>query len=559
MQFEKLPADVIRYTAQKLPSDEIISLCSTSKRFNDAVCKNREFWLYLFRRDMTSDPTILAELSKKTSEFLKDEYTKYFSENLDDKSIKELAFKNYNLRLHDILNPKQILVPTKRLLKKKPPKEEFPTFPYSSEYKSEPSKVPYVLREAFVEAARGGHLQLMNDLIEEYKQKFPLDKVLNEFPYEHENFYVSLHDALVAATKGGYLEIIYDLIDNYEVNPKYNIARLIAYAAEKGHKDIMQYYIDIILTTNDYLSLSNALDATVESKTLTNEEKKNILEYLLTYKERAVDFDLTSPLKHRAYEGDVELTRYLMNMYRENYEYHRKKYDGKWPYDSSIDFSFVVEAAASSGHLQIVKDAIENGIRDPIELNKSLREASEKGYLDIVKYLIEYGADPNVGFVHSNILIPAAAHGQMAVVKYLLETKNLNIDIHADNDAALNLAVSNGLWHPLPNKYQDLAIYLLSNGADINVLTEDQIERMNLEKYKPSKKVTPKTSPKTLLKKSPVPAKKSPIRAKAPTVSPKKRTPALNSSKQCKAITKSNVRCSRTANPGSDYCWQHQP
>jgi len=29
--------------------------------------------------------------------------------------------------------------------------------------------------------------------------------------------------------------------------------------------------------------------------------------------------------------------------------------------------------------------------------------------------------------------------------------------------------------------------------------------------------------------------------------------------KQCKAITQSGTRCSRMAEPGSDYCWQHQP
>jgi hypothetical protein len=43
---------------------------------------------------------------------------------------------------------------------------------------------------------------------------------------------------------------------------------------------------------------------------------------------------------------------------------------------------------------------------------------------------------------------------------------------------------------------------------------------------------------------------------KEPTVQPSK-TKSDSEYRQCIAITKKGTRCSRKAQPGSDYCWQH--
>jgi hypothetical protein len=42
-----------------------------------------------------------------------------------------------------------------------------------------------------------------------------------------------------------------------------------------------------------------------------------------------------------------------------------------------------------------------------------------------------------------------------------------------------------------------------------------------------------------------------------PTTATTQPKPSQNASRQCQAITKKGTQCSRTAKPGSNYCWQH--
>ncbi len=69
------------------------------------------------------------------------------------------------------------------------------------------------------------------------------------------------------------------------------------------------------------------------------------------------------------------------------------------------------------------------------ELDNPLNEASENGYLDVVKYLISIGAEMKEG------VRLASRFGHLDVVKYLVEN---GADIHRYNDDALAWAISNG-------------------------------------------------------------------------------------------------------------------
>jgi len=68
-----------------------------------------------------------------------------------------------------------------------------------------------------------------------------------------------------------------------------------------------------------------------------------------------------------------------------------------------------------------------------------LRWASDNGHLEVVKFLIEQGAD-----IHADddaSLRWASYYGHLPVVQYLVEQ---GADIHADDDGALSCASYNG-------------------------------------------------------------------------------------------------------------------
>ena len=67
--------------------------------------------------------------------------------------------------------------------------------------------------------------------------------------------------------------------------------------------------------------------------------------------------------------------------------------------------------------------------------DNALIEASSGGHLDIVKYLVENGAD--IHAENDYALIWASNYGHLEVVKYLVEN---GANIHAENDEALRTA-----------------------------------------------------------------------------------------------------------------------
>jgi hypothetical protein len=84
-----------------------------------------------------------------------------------------------------------------------------------------------------------------------------------------------------------------------------------------------------------------------------------------------------------------------------------------------------------------------------------LRRAIILGYLDIVKYMIELGADVHIFEVNPVML--ASSGGHLDVVKYLAEK---GLDIHACGDEALISACRSG--------HLDVVKYLIEQGADIH-------------------------------------------------------------------------------------------
>ena len=92
------------------------------------------------------------------------------------------------------------------------------------------------------------------------------------------------------------------------------------------------------------------------------------------------------------------------------------------------------------GHLEIVRHLIEKV--GGYNINDSLRWASLRGQLEVVKYLVSKGADIHVFDEIS--LRWASEEGHLETVKYLIEN---GADIHALNDFSLMSAVRNGHLH----------------------------------------------------------------------------------------------------------------
>ncbi len=118
-----------------------------------------------------------------------------------------------------------------------------------------------------------------------------------------------------------------------------------------------------------------------------------------------------------------------------------------------------LESAAYGGHLSIVEYLIEK----EAETYRSLGLAAKNGHLWVVTYLLENGVD-DVHGEYELALIWAATGGHLPVVIYLIEN---GVDIHSVNDQALRRAAECG--------HLPVVKYLLENGANINAWDDEAL------------------------------------------------------------------------------------
>ena len=111
--------------------------------------------------------------------------------------------------------------------------------------------------------------------------------------------------------------------------------------------------------------------------------------------------------------------------------------------------------AAMDGHLDVVKSLVEQGANLHAENEEALTSASANGHFDVVKYLVEHGADFHV---NDEALGLAASYGRLDVVKYLIEQ---GADLHVLNENPLKWSS----WHG----HLEIVKYLVELGADLHV------------------------------------------------------------------------------------------
>ena len=117
------------------------------------------------------------------------------------------------------------------------------------------------------------------------------------------------------------------------------------------------------------------------------------------------------------------------------------------------NISYALRTASKRGYSEIFNCLLKNGSG---YINEALLDAIINENLELVKYLVEHGADVNAKYDNgSTVLMEASVYGTLEIVKYLVENGAENIN------KALMIVSSKG--------YLEIVKYLIQNGADVNI------------------------------------------------------------------------------------------
>lgn len=166
---------------------------------------------------------------------------------------------------------------------------------------------------------------------------------------------------------------------------------------------------------------------------------------------------LFTPLIVAALNGHYDVVRILLTQVKPNLEKEgRVKFDGHL-----IEGASALWVAAGAGHLNIVKLLIEHGAdvnHHTKNLSTPVRAACFDGRLDVIRYLVNHKADINLPNIYNNTCLMITAYkGHVAVVEFLLE-----------NDALLNEQANCGataLHYAAECGHLDVCTVLLDYGA----------------------------------------------------------------------------------------------
>lgn len=171
------------------------------------------------------------------------------------------------------------------------------------------------------------------------------------------------------------------------------------------------------------------------------------------------NFSNPDPIYYACSNNHFEVVKYLVKI-----GFKPKYYDG----------SFI--AACCYGYLDIVKFLVENGAEISCRDDEPLREAVDNKKLNVVKYLIKKGA--NVNAKNGEALSKASRRKSVSIVKYLVEN---GADININNGYALTSASYFGCLN--------IVKYLIEHGANVNADDDQAIEsasknnRLEIVKY----------------------------------------------------------------------------
>ena len=149
------------------------------------------------------------------------------------------------------------------------------------------------------------------------------------------------------------------------------------------------------------------------------------------------------------------------------------KYGNATIVESLFDKKYInrgVRFASANGHLEVVKYLVEMGANFRVEDEEPVRFASFYDHLEVVKYLVEKGADFRA---RGNWAILSASElGNLEIVKYLTEK---GADFRAEDDYAVKMASANG--------HLEVVKYLVEKGADFRALDNYAVRYASFNGY----------------------------------------------------------------------------
>lgn len=281
--------------------------------------------------------------------------------------------------------------------------------------------------------------------------------------------------ALRLACQNGHMDVVQYLVES-SANVNANNGEALISSAEKGHTDIVRYLLKngagskndnwFMRWFGQYDSIHGFLSKIKSDDRLTgtNTDSKKILDEISRNPEQII----SGLLSHK-----LATINGKSNPIKEFLEKESKT--------TSLDYA--LKASCSKGHFDIVKLLIESGANIHINDDYPLRISSKENYVDIVKLLIKSGANIHAGKNES--LLHNAINGNLDIVKSLLEAGanvNGNINIitlaaennHLDviklliesgaNDKSINTAFVCSVMYG----HLDIVKYLVESGADIH-------------------------------------------------------------------------------------------
>lgn len=210
--FLDLPPDIIR-SLPDLSMRDIISLCKSNRRYNQALCDNDSFWRSLARQRLTDSISVID--SKSIPELKKDllaherntEKILYYAERGYEKPVARLIQKSNDDDIGKAFQEAAArgYLDVVRIL--------FPVLGLESEYMT--------MEIAFAEAAKGGHIPIIDFL----------------FPYVDE---MKIDDAFFQAAGYGHLTLLKHLLPHTSELAKREAIRV---AARNGWKDVVDFLL----------------------------------------------------------------------------------------------------------------------------------------------------------------------------------------------------------------------------------------------------------------------------------------------------------------------------
>lgn len=209
--------------------------------------------------------------------------------------------------------------------------------------------------------------------------------------------------------------------------------------------------------------LKNTDPVTLVNLCLTSSTYKSICSPKYDYLWRSLLFQVINPVYN--YVDITEFNQSNHTQFKNWYDAYVYFYTHVIPKPEMLRKThLILQRAVLDGQLDVVKYLVEHGADIHYGNDKILIDAVSTGYLDIIKYLVSIGI--NINRLYEDPLSEAATRGYLDIVKYLLSQ---GANIHQNNDLALISAVF--------AENLDVVDYLLSQGADIHAQNDSALMR----------------------------------------------------------------------------------